>query len=191
MTPKLKPADPLLNAHGSPRDWAMAAALEPLDKVASELEAQWGCGRLERLVSPETAAKFASARKKLDDAIELNEPDQVAHRAGVLIKGWRAMDREAQLEGHSPGDPDKFWCVQSGSGEKYVIVQHETDTHLAAKLFPDHKAWSMNELARVLESAEWSLVARTKEVFPAATVSEVRDEPRKPVDWKHGDQLPF
>src|SRR4051794_26416265 len=61
-------ADSLSNPDGTASEWAIASALAPLDKVVVEAEARWGVGQLERLVSPATAARFGSARKKLDDA---------------------------------------------------------------------------------------------------------------------------
>ena len=45
------------------RSWEydyIAGAIQPLDAVAIEMEAKWGRGRLQELVSPTTAAKFES-----------------------------------------------------------------------------------------------------------------------------------
>ena len=47
----------------------IAGAVKPVDAVAKEMETIWGRGRLQELVSPETAALFESAKAKLDIGI--------------------------------------------------------------------------------------------------------------------------
>lgn len=166
----------------------IAAALEPLDRVAREFEAQWGIGRLERLVSPATAAKFASARDKLDAAIQSGDSDQVVTRADIMIRGWKALDKEARETGNKPGDVGRFWATRADDGTKFVFVQHETDTGNAAEWFPGHRVWSMPEVIRVLASADLAGVHRAKELFPGATVQAVNVKTDGPV---REDELPF
>ncbi len=62
------------------------------------MEIKWGCDRLPGLVAPQTAAKFGSAKAKLDAAIELNVAADVARTASVMLRGWAALDT---------GTPDK------------------------------------------------------------------------------------
>jgi len=78
---------------------AIQEAIEPLDRVAVEMEARWGAGRLPRLVTPETAARFGSAKAKLDGAIMARDVQDVCRRARVMIRGWQAMDQEARERG--------------------------------------------------------------------------------------------
>jgi len=185
-----RPADSLLNASDAPTEWAIAAALEPLDKVAMETEARWGIGVLERLVSPETAARFASARKKLDESIPGNDWQEVVKRATVLIRGWKALEKEATAAGHQPGIIAHFWAVEAETGKKFLFVQHERDMSAAVKRYPDHEVWAMREVVRVL--ADHSVAARfasnVKELFPGAVVTNIRDVPPK-----RGleDEIPF
>jgi hypothetical protein len=184
--PKPRPYDRILNHGITPDQAAVAAALEPLDKVASETEARWGIGVLERLVSPETAAKFASARVKLDNAIDAEDLAEVTKRAAVMIRGWQAMDAEAKALGNKPGEGTLLWACQAEDGTKYLFVPHEADTAVFSRKWPDHQVWSMREVVRVLQSHELALVSKTKELFPGAVVTRAE---RKKVNMD--EEIPF
>ena len=69
----------------------MYGAMRPVDAIAAELELRWGVGKLETLVTPETAARFESARAKLDVAIFNKDPELVIKRAGIMKRGWEAL----------------------------------------------------------------------------------------------------
>lgn len=185
-------ADSLINSDATSNQWAIAAALEPLDKVAIEMEARWGVGVLERFVTPETAARFASARKKLNDVIYGNDWQEVAKRASVMIRGWQALEKEAIETGKKPAEADRFWCVESSDGTKYVFVQHGRDMQAAIKQFPDHQAWAMTEVVRILagQSLVTAAAARAKEVFPGAEVTAVR-KPNVLQKAGMNDEIPF
>lgn len=189
---KVRPADPLTHASGSPSAWAIAAALEPLDKVASEAEAGWGVGALERLVTPETAARFGSARKKLEDAVEAGEWEEVAKRAAVMIRGWQALQKEAIAAGHAPGVVYHYWAVEAEDGAKFLFVQHERDMAMAVKKFPDHQVWAMREVVRVIgaHSLEAQFGSKVKDLFPGAVVERVDRPPRRAKD-SLDDEIPF
>ncbi len=187
MAAKPRTYDRLTNHGLSPEQAAIAAALQPLDKVASETEARWGIGVLERLVSPETAAKFASARVKLDNAIDAGDLDIVHRRASVMIRGWKAMEGEALKYRNKPGfDADKAWAATADDGTAYIITRTTEDSGHASKAHPDHRVWSLPEILRVLQSHELELVNKTKTLFPGATV--VRAE-RKKVNMD--EEIPF
>ena len=192
MHAKRPRADALTNSGASSAQWAIASALEPLDKVAVETEAKWGIGVLERLVSPETAARCGSARKKLTEALNTDDWEEVAKRANVMIRGWRALEKEALAAGHVPNDLSQTWTMESDDGQKFVFVQHERDMGAAIKKFPDHTCWAMSEVIRVLaqHSLEAAAANRAKEVFPGATVVELRPPKSK---WNEiaSDEIPF
>ncbi len=181
-------ADPLTNPKDTPAEYAIAAALQALDRVASKYETAWGIGRLPRLVSPSTAARFDSARKKLNDAIASGDADTVATRAEIMVRGWHALDKEAREADNAPEDEDRFWCVRADDGTAFVFVQHETDTHLASRRFPDHRVWSMPEVIRVLTDPDLASINQVKQIFSGATVSAVRAVKTGPLDE---DEIPF
>lgn len=164
-------------------------SIKPLDRIATEMEIKWGCDRLVGLVSPQTAAKFGSAKAKLDAAIELNVAANVAKTAGVMMRGWAALDAEAVKGGHKPLEPS-IWSHTTEAGFKFAVAQGNADALKAIITHPDLEGvavYSLDEIGRLLESKSMELVNATKERFPGATVKAVRtpraDEMVDEVPW--------
>ena len=147
-------------------------ALEPLDRVAVEMEGKWGVGRLPRLVTPDMAAKFASARQKLDEAICDNDLDAVVAKASVLIRGWKALDQAATEAGHKT-HPEAVWSKQH-RGTTYTIVLDRADVSKVAK-DSKHPATvvTLDELLVVWDDFQGRrVIEETKTLFPGATVEK-------------------
>lgn len=148
-------------------------ALEPLDRIAVEMEGKWGCGRLPRLVSPEMAAKFSSARSKLDEAIRDNDVEAVVAKASVLIRGWQALDKAATEAGHKTL-PEAVWSSWH-QGTVYTICLDRADVNKIAHdaADPAHVV-TIDELLLVWEQFQASrVISETKSLFPGATVQRV------------------
>jgi len=148
--------------------------LKPLDLVASRMEAKWGCGRLPRLVTPELAARFASAQKKLDDAIHARDLDAIAKRADVMIRGWKALDTAAEEAGHETM-PRETWSLKY-EGLDYTVVLDRADLDKVARMSmsPD-RVVTLNEL--LLAWKEWKatpVVGAVKAHFPGAEAQRVK-----------------
>jgi hypothetical protein len=90
------------------------------------MEMKWGCERLPSLVAPATASLFGSAKAKLDAAIQANDPQEVARRAAVMIRGWSKMDAEATERGHEALSP-QIWSCTTSTGFKVVIARSNAD----------------------------------------------------------------
>lgn len=151
-------------------------SIKPLDRVATEMELKWGCDRLPGLVSPEMAAKFGSAKAKLDAAIELNAATDVARTAGVMVRGWAALDAEATKGGHKPLEPN-IWSHTTEAGFTFAVAQGNADAIKAIKTRPDLdgvRVYSLDEIGRLLESGSMDLVNTVKDSWPGATVTAVR-----------------
>ncbi len=164
-------------------------SIKPLDRIATEMEIKWGCDRLPGLVSPQTAAKFGSAKAKLDAAIELNVAAEVARTAGVMMRGWAALDAEAAKGGHTPLEPN-IWSHTTEAGFKFAVAQGNADAIKALTTQPDLdgvRVYSLDEIGRLLESASMSLVNAAKERFPGATVKAVRT----PLPDGMNDEVPW
>lgn len=147
-------------------------ALEPLDRVAVEMEGKWGVGRLPRLVTPEMAAKFSSAREKLDEAIRANDLAAVVAKASVLIRGWQALDQAATDGGHKTY-PEAVWS-KLHRGTKYTIVLDRADVSKVAK-DSKHPATvvTLDELLVVWDDFQGRrVIEETKTLFPGATVEK-------------------
>ena len=161
---------------------AVSAALRPLDRVAVEMEAKWGVGRLPRLVAPELAARFGSAKDKLNEAIRANDGAEVAKRAAVLIRGWQALD-QAATEAGAEALPLRTIGVNH-EGRSYVVAWDRGDVHKAAMLSPDpSRVVTVAELLVAYEALR-NRIAGVKQAFPGAEVTRV-SIPRG------GDDLPF
>jgi hypothetical protein len=164
-------------------------SIKPLDRIATEMEIKWGCDRLVSLVAPQTAAKFGSAKAKLDAAIELNVAAEVAKTASVMMRGWAALDAEATKGGHRPLEPN-IWSHTTEAGFRFAVAQGNADAIKALKTHDDLEGvhvYSLDEIGRLLESAAMSLVNATKERFPGATVKAVRT----PLPDGMNDEVPW
>jgi hypothetical protein len=161
---------------------AVTEALRPLDRVAVEMEGKWGVGRLTRLVTPDMAARFGSAKDKLNEAIRSNDGEEVAKRAAVMIRGWQALDRAATESGCEPL-PLRTVAVQH-NGRAYVIAWDRADVHKAAKLSraPENVV-SVQELLVAYEALR-AKIDGVKQAFPGAELTKISIPPG-------GDALPF
>lgn len=160
-------------------------ALEPLDKVAVEMEGKWGVGRLQRLVTPDMAAKFASAKEKLNDAIRDNDLDAVVSKAAVLIRGWHALDKAAIEAGHKTY-PEGVWSAKH-RGTTYTVCLDRADVGKVARdaVDPSHIV-TLAELLLVWDEFQAKrFITQTKTLFPGATVEKIED--KKGLN----DEIPF
>lgn len=166
---------------------AIHHAIIPLDKMVSDLETVWGPSRLIELASPEMAAKFGSAKARLDAAVMAVDAPEVTKRVGVLMRGYVALAKHAQDNGHKPMAPETF-SITSPQGNKYVFAKNNNDAHLAAKISEGARVYSIEEIARIIDCWEaGKFTNAVKEHFPGATVTEVNNKPA--ADWKEGDEL--
>lgn len=161
---------------------AVTDALKPLDRVAVEFEAKWGVGRLPRLVPPDMAARFGSARDKLNEAIRENDGEAVAKRAAVMIRGWQALDKAASDAG-CEALPLRTVGVRH-EGRSYVVAWDRADVHKAAMLSaaPENVV-TVNELLVAYEALR-AKIDGVKQAFPGAEVVRAALPPG-------GDGVPF
>lgn len=165
------------------RSQAVSDALRPLDRVAVEMEAKWGVGRLKRLVSPELAAKFGSAQDRLNKAIQANDGEEVAKRASVMIRGWQTLDAAATEAGCDALPLRTVGVVHDG--RPYVVAWDKADVHKAAVLTGGSAhVVTVHELLTAYEVFRTKMVDAAKGAFPGAEVVRATLPPG-------GDELPF
>ena len=175
-------------AHETPGLIACGSVLMPLDEVARQMEAKWGIDRLPGLVSTETAARFGSALEKLERAIDANDPGEVQARADILIRGWKALDREATERG-AETLPRESWAFRIGD-QPAAIVQNEASAAVVQEMHPGAAVYTLEEIGRLVELAINELaprVAEAKGIWPGAEVADVRMKPAPVQD----QEIPF
>mgnify|MGYP003350008410 CR=1 FL=1 len=157
-------------------------ALKPLDKLAAEMEQRWGVGRLPRLVSAETAAKFGMAMDKLKREMLLNHAEGVAQRVPIMMRGWQALEKEALANGHKP-NPEGVIGYKHEK-QAWTIVVQDADLHAASLYAPEPEyVVTISELLICYEQAH-KAARKAKKAFPGSRVVRVA---QKPFD----DPLPF
>lgn len=163
-----------------------------LDETAHALEMKWGVDRLPRLVTPETAARFGYYRDKLNAAIEAGA-DNVAELAGIVERGWLAMDKEATARGCFPLPPACF----SVKVDDHIVEIAQDQAHATALIWWAKNegrtvaVWTLEEVATVLRL--YGIAHAAKEVWPGARVTtppaEMRQGKRRADDLD--DPIPF
>lgn len=162
-------------------------ALKPLDAVAADVELRWGVGRLETLVSPETAAKFEAARAKLDVALHDKDVDLVIQRAGVMLRGWAALEKEAIASGHRAVPPELWHATapqEDGNAEMRIVIAKDNSAATLAQT--DLPVYTVTEVARIVRAWRSQMdVHAAKTAFPGAEVVSIKG------DEHFDDEIPF
>jgi len=162
-------------------------ALKPLDAVAADIELRWGKDRLETLVSPETAAKFEAARAKLDVALHDQDVALVIKRAGVMQRGWAALEKEAMAAGHKPTPPELWYATAPDEyGEKEMQIVIAKDNSAATLAQTDLPVYTVTEIARIVRAWRSQMdVHAAKTAFPGAEIVRIDG------DDNFEDEIPF
>ena len=174
--------------YGDPIADGIHHAIKPVDEIATKMELKWGCDRLPGLVSPATAAKFGSAKAKLDDAIYNNDPQAVAKRATVMVNGWKALDKEAS-NNHKPFKP-RIWHHTTENGFKFAIAKGNADAIKTIKTDPRMEnvaVYSLDEIGKLLESDKMAVVDAVKKSFKGSVIESVKQNKNKNLD----QEIPF
>lgn len=168
-------------------------ALAGFDRRMAAAEARWGYERLPALVPADLAERFGSAMTKLDDAIEDGDPETVAKKAAVVMRGIDALEKWCDENGVTP-DADPLVIATAHDGRRIGIAQDigQAALHTGNVDFP---VYSFEEVANIVLSHHTALVDRVKNAFPGAKVTAVRSEKElngdDGFDFKRGDELPF
>jgi len=176
----------------------LEAALRVRDRTVHEYDARWGTDVLQSLVSPETAAKFAKVRNRLDAAIDAHNravgaddaqdaADLAISTMAVEMRGLATLEAEAIAAGRKPLDPGRAWAFPLEDGTQALAVQTDDDARAAVRS-PRFKGWaiySMREIGVILSERSLLGVLDLKKTFPESTVESIKP----PVNWKRGDEI--
>lgn len=170
-------------------DLIMASVLS-VDEVARGAERRWGVGRLLRLVSPATLARFRAAHDMWTTAYS-HDRDVAAtvKTSAMMIRAWQALEAEATTAGHEHLAPT-VWEGRTEDGRVLVVVR-TTEEAIAVQSARDDRArivWTVDELARCV--AMFERISDIKRAFPGATVSKVSPRDASFVqDWATSDPI--
>lgn len=172
-----------------PPDLRCDYAAKPFDEAMRAAERKWGIGRLPALVSTETAAKWGSAMGKLNAAIEAKDPDEVAARAAVCVRGLASLDAEATSAGKQ--------TLPSGAlageveGLRFVILPDHRCWPQYQDEFPDHVMLTLQQVGiAVKDQLENNPVLKeAKKHFPNAEIKQIR--PQTETERFLDDEIPF
>ncbi|MFZ1882081.1 MAG: hypothetical protein WAU53_00430 [Rhodoplanes sp.] len=98
-------------------------------------------------------------------------PDRDASEQVIAIAGMRT--------------PELWECVLPSTGEVVSLVRAGTEAHRVAR---ECRFFTVAEVAILIEALGDGVLA-VKHSFPGATVTGIRR--KAPVDWEHGDEIPF
>ena len=163
-------------------------ALKEFDTLARRMEDKWGVERLEKLVSPDLAKRWAAQMVDLNAAINSDDPAQVKLQADAACRGLNVLDAQAEDRDHIP-DP-KVWEYDF-DGFRFAIIQDGEDLRAAKAMRPDMVIFCMREAAQALQRLGATGVTSIKDKFPGAEVVEIRNT-RPPADLANGgDEIEF
>jgi len=185
-----KKADRLLTpgADRTPEQIRCDYAVAPLDQRAREMDRKWGVDRLPELVSPETAQRFGSAMAKLNAAIDADHPDECLTRAKVVMRGFEAMDAEAEAAGAPKASSHVIEAEIDGW--HFGILPDPQHWPAVAEARPDLTLFTMREIATLLRTAQMHhpMIEAAKKIGGAEIINI---KPRLDAAfWERGDDLP-
>jgi hypothetical protein len=172
---------------GSDRSWARTngtylagrAYIDGADQTAAEMENKWGADRLRLIVSPELREKFDRQRYLFNQAIWWGELEDVRREAGRMVNAWLALDRAAESAGASKLSP-QVWEVPLADGSVAAIVPDDSHAALVNAEGRQVAVYTLEEIGRLLSAHPH--IAKTKKVFPGATVIAVRRSVEDPLN---------
>jgi len=152
-------------------------ALAGFDRMANAMDHKWGIDRLVELVPADVAAKYGSAMAKLNQAIDDQDPDEVAVRASVSIRGMQAMDQIA-TQAHGEPPTAQVWVVEA-DGYTFGLMRDPRAWQRAQEAYPKLELITEREMVLALTMYRRSLakemIDAAKVAFPGAEVTAVRN----------------
>ena len=170
-------SDRLIHSGATATEIKCDFALAPFDRMANAMDHKWGIDRLVELVPADVAAKYGSAMAKLNAAIDAQDPNEVAVRASVCVRGMQAMD---QIASQAHGEPPtaQVWVVEA-DGYTFGLMRDPRAWQRAQEAYPKLELITEREMVLALTMYRRSLakemIDAAKAAFPGAEVTAIRD----------------
>ncbi len=162
------------------------AFIDEADTVASATETKWGYGRLRLLVSAELREKFDRQRYMFNQALWHGTLEDVRVQSLRMGTAWKALDRAATEAGHQPASAE-LWEVPLEDGSVAILARDEVSARLATGDGRNVRVYTLDEVAKLLSG--FPTLARIKDHFPGAAVTDVRHTPGDPLDAVHDTDI--
>jgi hypothetical protein len=160
------------------------SAVWRFDQAIAGANAEWGHDRLPYIVSDETRIKWWRNVDALNRAINANDPEKVTAMVDNMVKGLQKLRDEATAAGHAKSDHRTMETALPSGGVLCVVQGWPEHAHRPEPR-PNVQVYSIEEIARLIDS-QFSLVQKTKALFPDAKVTNARN---KYADLN--DEVPF
>ena len=163
--------------------------VERVDKTARGYELKWGVGRLTYLVDADLATRFNQQLVQFNEIVwsETSDVQAFISVCEAMMRGWAALNADANAKGHKPLSP-LVWEGVTSDGHVIAFVRTREEANVAVAALKGRLAsvWTIGEIVSMLES-RWAEVSKVKEIFPGATVTKVRARKREELN----DDIPF
>lgn len=166
-------------------DYAVAG----FDEKARQMDLKWGVDRLIELagaIDPAMAVKYGSAMAKMNDAIASCDPDEVAARVGVCIRGMVAMDNLAMQNNCEPASQE-VWEIEA-DGEVFALMRDGRSWPALADRYESAQLVTEREMVLAIKmyrnSVAKGALNEVQKKFPAAELINIGTKERE-------DEIPF
>jgi len=164
---------------GDQRSWARTngtflagqAHIDGADRMAIEMEAKWGAGRLRLLVSDELREKFDRQRFLFNAAVWHGDLEELRQQSGRMVKAWQALDRAAEAAGASKLNP-LVWELTLADGTVVALLRDLEAHRLVDTSGRRVVTYTLDEIGRMLDN--YRAVTEVKAAFPGAKVEKIR-----------------
>lgn len=169
-----------IDAWQKERDDVVRAAINSVDELARTLEQRWGIGRLERLASPALAVAFEQARQNFNMACEGDDHKFLVQKADNLVSGWKALERYAEKNGHTPSDPRVLYVQPPADAESqlpYAIIEDSAHFEKVDREAVQ-RVYTVDELSRIIgfwESRSEG-INKIKDTFYGSEITRIKSK---------------
>ena len=158
------------------------AALDPVDKLAGDMETKWGCGRLRLLVSNDLRERFDRQRLKLNHAVWHGQLIDLQTEAERMLRAYYRLNNAAHEADAQP--IARVWApvleTVLKDGSVAVIVPDGITAHEVIHQDRRCHVYTVEEIGRLIDG--YPELARIKHSFPGSVVTAVRRTVEDPMD---------
>jgi hypothetical protein len=120
-------------------------------------------------------------------AIFNRDPELVIQRAGVMVRGWKALEAEALRLGHKPMPPELWYATAPAEfGDEQMQFVIAKDNSAATLAQTDLPVYTVTEVARIIRAWRGNLgVDTVKDIFAGAEIIRIDGE------FEEDKEMPF